>query len=80
MASCELIELSAGSVQNQSIEKISIDEWDRPHCPRLQGLYEFYNVMWIKRKEGVGYRKAVGRVVKRVWEEIATESIPLILG
>ena len=30
---CELIELSAGSVENDDVEDISFDEWDDPRCP-----------------------------------------------
>lgn len=45
----ELIELSAGSVLDQETERVSIDEWFRPECPRRSGKYEFYNVMAIRR-------------------------------
>ena len=63
---CELIELSAGSVDNNEMEKISFDERNRPGCPRRQGLYELYNVMWIVWKNNIAYREAVGRVEKSV--------------
>ncbi|OAL44746.1 hypothetical protein IQ07DRAFT_521481 [Pyrenochaeta sp. DS3sAY3a] len=78
--SCELIELSSGSVQNQQIEEVSFDEWDLPDCPRHGGLYEFYNVMWIEWGEGVAYRKAVGRVEKRAWEKCRLEEVDVTLG
>lgn len=62
--SCQLIKLSAGSVKNQSSERVSFDEWDRPGCPRRQGIYPFYDVMWMEMNGDVAYRKAVGRVEK----------------
>jgi hypothetical protein len=78
----ELIELSRGIVQNQPTQEVSFDEWDREGCPRRNavGMYEFYNVMWIKREEDVVYREAIGRVEKSVWEEVATEYIEVTLG
>ncbi|KAF2122240.1 heterokaryon incompatibility protein-domain-containing protein [Lophiotrema nucula] len=42
--------------------------------------YEFYNVMWIERKDGIAYRKAVGRVFKKAWERLALEEIDVVLG
>ncbi|KAF2259901.1 HET-domain-containing protein [Lojkania enalia] len=76
----ELVEISAGSVDNQNIEKQSIDEWHRPQCPRHSGLYEFYNVLWVEWIDRVAYRKALGRVEKGVWDAVATEQIYLTLG
>lgn len=78
--SCELIELSSGSVRNQQMEEVSFDEWDLPDCPRHGGLYEFYNVMWIEWEEGVAYRKAVGRVEKGAWEKCRLEEVEVTLG
>ena len=43
-------------------------------------LFEFYNVLWIEWKEGVAYRKGLGRVIKEAWERQATEWIDLALG
>jgi hypothetical protein len=36
--------------------------------------------MWIEWKDGVAYRKAVGRVVEHFWKRIATEEIDVTLG
>lgn len=49
------------------------DEWSLPLWPeaRNKGLYEFYNVMWIKwldEGETVAERVAVGRIEKGAWE------------
>jgi len=78
---CELIELSMGRVRGYDCEAVSFDEWDLPECPsQKNGLYGFYNVMWIERVDGIAYRKALGRVERSVWDEVATERISVILG
>jgi hypothetical protein len=42
--------------------------------------YEFYNVMWIERKDDVSYRKAVGRVWEPAWDAKPSESVDIVLG
>lgn len=76
----ELIEISAGEVQNQPIEEKSFDEWNKPDCPRHEGLYEFVNVLWVKYEGSVAYREALGRVKKEMWNDVAKETIPITLG
>ncbi|KAF2252022.1 HET-domain-containing protein [Trematosphaeria pertusa] len=76
----ELIEISAGAVENQPIEEKSFDEWNREGCPRHKGLYEFINVLWIEWVDGIAYRKALGRVEKGVWGEVAIEKLDITLG
>ncbi|KAK4178059.1 heterokaryon incompatibility protein-domain-containing protein [Triangularia setosa] len=49
------------------------DEWSLPLWPttRNKGLYEFYNVMWVKwldEDKTVAERVAVGRIQKGAWE------------
>ena len=78
--SVELIEISAGSVKDQALEEESFDEWNRSQCPRHDGSYEFFNVLWVEWVAGVAYRKALGRVVKSIWEEEKRENIRLVLG
>lgn len=51
-----------------------------PECSRYDGVYQFYNVMCIEWKDGIAYRKAVGRVVDHVSERIATEMIEVTIG
>jgi hypothetical protein len=85
----ELIELSYGFARNmdRGTGKYDFDEWVHQEKrwiypePRPK-TYEFYNVMWIGRDESndVAYRKAVGRVRKSVWEDIAKDCIDVTLG
>ncbi|ORY05926.1 hypothetical protein BCR34DRAFT_490516 [Clohesyomyces aquaticus] len=76
----ELVEISAGSVENQAIEEQSFDEWNRPQCPRRSGCYRFYNVLWIERIDGIAYRKALGRVEEKTWDTLADQMTDLVLG
>lgn len=52
--------------------------------PGISRLYpetvDFYYVLWIEWKEGIAYRKGLGRVLKEAWDREATEVIDLILG
>ncbi|CAG8974521.1 hypothetical protein HYALB_00009056 [Hymenoscyphus albidus] len=41
---------------------------------------EYYNVLWVERKDGIAYRKALGHVIKSAWEAQPLEEIDLILG
>ena len=77
---CELMEISAGSVEDWEIDARSFDEWYQEDCGWKQGLYEFVNVLWVRRVEGVAYRKALGRVRKDVWESEAKEKVEITLG
>ncbi|KAI0022034.1 heterokaryon incompatibility protein-domain-containing protein [Xylariomycetidae sp. FL0641] len=42
--------------------------------------YDFYNVLWIYRVEGIAYRKAVGIVWCPAWDRLATEEVHIKLG
>ncbi|KAH7147098.1 heterokaryon incompatibility protein-domain-containing protein [Dactylonectria estremocensis] len=43
-------------------------------------IYQFYNVLWIERKDGVAYRKAAGRVPKTIWEANCSSPARVVLG
>ncbi|KAN0117711.1 HET domain containing protein [Hyaloscypha variabilis] len=76
---CSLVELSSGSVYDQKTEAVSFDEWYRPECPRYDGVYEFYNVLWVEDGGRVVYRKALGRVMKSIWDRLSVQA-DVILG
>ncbi|KIV99867.1 uncharacterized protein PV09_08535 [Verruconis gallopava] len=79
----ELVELSAGSVQNRPGEQAYFDEWDRAglsRCWRDDNKYEFYNVMAVSRVHGISYRVAVGRVEKESWERLRKGGVEITLG
>jgi hypothetical protein len=76
--SAELIELSSGSARYQRTEWVSFDEWSG--TPKSGLLYEFYNVMMIRREGKFVSRVAVGRVDKIAWENEILATEDFILG
>ncbi|KAF2791408.1 HET-domain-containing protein [Melanomma pulvis-pyrius CBS 109.77] len=79
---CEVVLLSSGVAHD--------DPW---HTTRLQFaellvrdelrdvvVYEFFNVMWIKREGDVAFRLGVGRVWKEAWERGLSERVDVVLG
>jgi hypothetical protein len=77
---CELVAISLGQAQN-SIVDLDLAEWEMRERPKPEHqMYEFYNVLWIEKKEGVAYRKGIGRVIKDIWDCQALECIDLTLG
>jgi hypothetical protein len=72
---CELIELSSG-------ESCSSDdgELDWEGGTTFRPIHSFFNIMWIEWKDSIAYRKAVGRIEKSVWEDIARKEVDIKLG
>ncbi|KAK5654247.1 hypothetical protein OQA88_7422 [Cercophora sp. LCS_1] len=85
----DLIELSAGSVRLEEGDILDhpladvFDEWSLPSWStgKHQGVFEFINVMHIEWvSPGVASRVAVGRVEKRAWDGLSTETIEVAIG
>ena len=55
-------------------------EWGVVERPRGGEKYEFINVLWVDWKDGVAFRKGVGRVCREMWERQELETIDLVLG
>lgn len=72
VATLELVEIARGSMRNDArdFERLlsELEEWDLDERPRSGELYEYYYVLWVERREGVVYRKAIGRVCRDAWE------------
>jgi Heterokaryon incompatibility protein (HET) len=81
---CEIILISEGLAMNHSThppdESVHLPEWDHPERPKDTPLYEYINVLWIEWRSDVAYRKSVGRVLKRIWEDLELEWIDVTLG
>lgn len=45
-----------------------------------KSIYEFYNVMWVVREQGVLYRRGVGRVCRSIWEKNCSDLEKAVLG
>lgn len=80
---CEVIAISE-SVLDLNVEGLAQASFEEVHArPELGDvdLYEVINVLWIGRcHNGKVYRKALGRVWKPAWEEMAAEEVDLILS
>ena len=87
--SCELILLSSSITYNDRANDL---ELLKSYLPELASdvaeniptgeLYKFVNVMWIERKEGIAYRKGIGRVLPKVFQgdEYGCCDIIVLLG
>jgi hypothetical protein len=67
--SCELIELSRGTINNLKC----------PHFEPYQVNEHMVHVMWIEWEDDIAYRKAIGHVAPRVWDHDSTE-IEITIG
>lgn len=45
-----------------------------------KSVYEFYNVMWVVREQGVLYRRGVGRVCRSIWEKNCSDKEKVVIG
>jgi hypothetical protein len=75
---CELIAISESSTL---LNLCSDDELRSIFgSPSLKDMTEFYNVLWIEWVDGIAYRKALGQVLKSVWNSYPDEWIDVVLG
>jgi hypothetical protein len=50
------------------------------HATRELAKYEFYNVLRVEWRDGVAYRKGIGRVWKDAWHRQKVETRDIVLG
>ncbi|KAI1734076.1 HET-domain-containing protein [Xylaria scruposa] len=83
-AECELLALSSAiSAVSPKEEPIVIDTLfyhPRVENFRREGLQEYYNVLWITRKDGIAYRQGLGKVSAIAWEYLSPKWEQLQLG
>jgi hypothetical protein len=81
MTACELVAISAGYAIG-GLSSIAMVEWRLQEPPSVSDgeRYEYYNVLWVEWRDGIAYRKGLGRVVKSAWEAQDLEWIDLVLG
>ena len=78
---CELVLISGGWAVEDDVEQREwLPEWDCEERPISGDCYNFYHVLWIEWQDGIAYRKGLGRVVKKVWDDLPKEEIDLYLG
>ena len=69
------------SAQSVGVPERLFHSWERARRTS-DGLYRFYNIMWIDRTDNNGhsYRRAVGRVDQDIWDRLQPEKIEVLLG
>jgi hypothetical protein len=80
---CELIMLSDGLARNDPSEiKQYLPELASGMGGEIGDVYEFCHVMWIEWKDGIAYRKAIGRVLCEVFQDdkYGSMGISVLLG
>ncbi|KAF2469324.1 HET-domain-containing protein [Lindgomyces ingoldianus] len=79
---CEIIVTSSGVAYEDSWGNASLRFMELVVREELKDtmVYEFYNVLWIKREHQVAYRKGAGRVWKPTWEKEHSERADIVLG
>ncbi|KAK2054520.1 heterokaryon incompatibility protein [Colletotrichum caudatum] len=67
----QLIAISRGFIPNGlAYDDGDFAEYAREERPKQGERYEFYNVMWISRRDGIAYREGLGRVHKETWDAL----------
>lgn len=78
---CELVLISGGwAAEDDEEARYYFPEWLYEERPRSGDCYNFYHVLWIEWQDNVAYRKGLGRVVKKVWDDLPKDEIDLHLG
>jgi hypothetical protein len=73
-----LFTISAGStITTERVLNCPVEEY---HDLSPGRLFEFYNVLWVERNNGVAYRGGIDRILKTIWERQATEIVDITLG
>lgn len=75
---CELVAVSKGSAKQdcesgKPTTMLADLHWQ--DIPKTDGVYEFYNVLWVKWNDDHVVREGVGRVERSVWEQQKLDSI-----
>lgn len=76
----ELVEIAMGFCRDSTSPWPGIEEIRHLERPKEGQWYEYYWVMWVGWTEGIAYRKGLGRVHRRIWEEHRGELFDLMLG
>ena len=78
---CETIAMSTGVEQRQKAPNSNhFPEMNVCDAIKFLQTYEYYNVLWIERENGIAYRIAVGRVWKEAWDRKGADTVDVTLG
>jgi hypothetical protein len=72
---CELIVLSraTSSLATESSWQMILEHYPSPKHLDDKGRYEYYNIMWITWKDGIAYRKAIGKIATPAWDSLSPQ-------
>ena len=79
---CELVLISGGWCLEKDLGQGS---WFPEHYyfeerPNSGEFYHFYHVLWIEWQGNIAYRKGLGRLVKKVWDDLPKDEVEISLG
>ena len=86
---CELVAISIGCALRRDDDDDANDDeyrfqafYEMSRKTELKDVnkYDFYNVLWIEREQGVAYRKAIGRIWAPVWKRQDLKDVDILLG
>ena len=79
---CELVLISGGWFLEKDFGQSS---WLPEYLyyeerPRSGEFYHFYHVLWIEWQGNIAYRKGLGRLVQKVWDDLPKDEVEVLLG
>ncbi|CAP64845.1 uncharacterized protein PODANS_5_3920 [Podospora anserina S mat+] len=82
-ALCECIVISEGKAyytRSKWLKEIYLPEWGLNEETRELEEFQFYNVLWVERREGIAYRRGCGTIWKEGWDRQNPEVRDIVLG
>ncbi|KAI0390897.1 HET-domain-containing protein [Xylariaceae sp. FL0594] len=82
VSECELMALSRGTspLEGDYTWPFVLKHYPLPERLRERGRFEYYDVMWITRKNGVAFRKAIGKISTTAWDSLSPQQQFFELG
>jgi hypothetical protein len=78
---CELLALSRGVSRGWHLwDSMLITYPFSSEERKEQGLFSYYNVLWIERRKGIAYRKALGMISVEAWDTLNPQLVDIKLG
>lgn len=62
------------------LRDIYYPEWNEIEGTTDAEEYGYYNVLWVEWRDGIAYRKGIGRVWKEGWHQLDVETRDVVLG
>lgn len=82
-STCECVAISEGKAydsRSEWLKKIYIKEWSVIEEARDLDEFEFYNIVWVERRDEIAYRMGLRSVWKEGWHRQNPETRDIVLG